>query len=128
MDVLGIRPGFIELEGFDTGFIGGAAFRISERALAFTGQLDSHPDKAKIEAYLRSRGIEPVYLTERPAFDIGSAVLLIEAEAISSPMTEAFAAPVTPGRLFGSPRQGQRSPSMAKATASFASLLNPRSS
>lgn len=85
MDVLGIRPGFIKLEGFDTGFIGGAAFRISERALAFTGQLDSHPDKAKIEAYLRSHGIEPVYLTEQPVFDIGSAVLLTEAEAISSP-------------------------------------------
>lgn len=85
MDVLGIRPGFIELEGFDTGFIGGAAFRISERALAFTGRLDSHPDKAEIEAYLRSRGIEPVYLTERPAFDIGSAVLLTEADAIFSP-------------------------------------------
>lgn len=85
IDVLGIRPGFIELAGFDTGFIGGAAFRISERALAFTGRLDAHPDRADIEAFLRSRGIEPVYLTDRPAFDIGSAVPLTEAEAISCP-------------------------------------------
>ena len=85
VDVLRIRPGYIELAGFDTGFIGGTAFRISERALAFTGRLDAHPDRADIEAFLRSRGIEPVYLTDRPAFDIGSAVPLTEAEAISCP-------------------------------------------
>ena len=85
LDVLRIRPGYVDLPGFDTGFIGGTAFRISERALAFTGRLDAHPDRADIEAFLRSRGIEPVYLTDRPAFDIGSAVPLTEAEAISCP-------------------------------------------
>lgn len=125
--MLRIRPGYIELAGFDTGFIGGAAFRISERALAFTGRLDSHPDRADIEAFLRSRGIEPVYLTDRPAFDIGSAVPAHRGGSDILPMTEGFSAPVTPGRVFGRPAR-QRSPSMAKATASFASLLYPRSS
>ena len=76
IDVLGIRPGYIELEGFDTGFIGGASFKLSPERMAFTGRLDLHPDRARIEAYLRGRGVEPVYLTERPAFDIGSAVPL----------------------------------------------------
>ena len=85
VDVLRIRPGYIELEGFDTGFIGGASFKISPERLAFTGRLDAHPDVARIESFLRERGVEPVYLTDSPAFDIGSAVPLTEAEAISCP-------------------------------------------
>lgn len=76
IDVLGIRPGYIELEGFDTGFIGGASFKISSGRMAFTGRLDSHPDRGRIEDFLRERGVEPVYLTDSPAFDIGSAVPL----------------------------------------------------
>ena len=51
-------------------------FKLSPERMAFTGRLDLHPDRARIEAYLRGRGVEPVYLTERPAFDIGSAVPL----------------------------------------------------
>lgn len=85
IDVLGIRPGYIELEGFDTGFIGGASFKISPERLAFTGRLDAHPDVARIESFLRERGVEPVYLTDSPAFDIGSAVPLTAAEGISCP-------------------------------------------
>lgn len=76
IDVLGIRPGYIELEGFDTGFIGGASFKISSGRMAFTGRLDAHPDRGRIEDFLRERGVEPVYLTDSPAFDIGSAVPL----------------------------------------------------
>ncbi len=85
IDVLGIRPGYIELEGFDTGFIGGASFKISPDRLAFTGRLDSHPDVARIKSFLRERGVEPVYLTDNPAFDIGSAVPLTAAAGISCP-------------------------------------------
>lgn len=85
IDALEIRPGHIELPGFDTGFIGGSSFKISKVLMAFTGRLDAHPDMVRIEDFLRRRGIEPVYLTDGPIFDIGSAVPLTEAEEISCP-------------------------------------------
>ena len=78
MDVLEIEPGHILLPGFDTGFIGGTTFKLSAHELAFTGELDGHPDRPAIEAFLEARGVEPVYLTTQPAFDIGSAVPLTE--------------------------------------------------
>lgn len=85
LDVLGIRPGYIDLPGFDTGFIGGAAFKCAPDVLAFTGRLDGHPDWPEIARFLRGRGVEPLFLTERPAFDIGSAVPLTEEAGISCP-------------------------------------------
>lgn len=78
LDVLEIAPGYIELDGFDYGFIGGASFKLSRDELAFTGRLDSHPDLDSILAFLSERNIGAVYLTDSPAFDIGSAVTLKE--------------------------------------------------
>ena len=78
MDVLLISPGHIVLDGFDTGFIGGASFCIAKDKIAFTGTLDRHPDKERIIRFLADRSIEPVFLTDRPIFDIGSAISLTE--------------------------------------------------
>jgi hypothetical protein len=78
MDALLINPGHIVLKGFDYGFIGGAAFKISKHKLAFTGLLELHPDKDKILKFLADRKIEPIYLTKQPIFDIGSAIPIIE--------------------------------------------------
>lgn len=77
-DVLCIRPGYIDLPGFDYGFIGGAAFRLSDKLVAFTGSLDAHPDKSAILDFIASKGFEPVFLTEKNIFDIGSALPLAE--------------------------------------------------
>ena len=77
-DVLKIKPGSIELPGYDYGFIGGCAFKLSADRLAFTGRLDAHPDKQAIEAFAKKRGVDIVFLTDRPAFDIGSALPVIE--------------------------------------------------
>ena len=71
--VLQVLPGGILLDGFDEGFIGGAAFKIAPDVLAFTGRLDLHPDKEKIEEFLSECGVRPEYLTAGQAFDIGSA-------------------------------------------------------
>ena len=71
--VLKVLPGGIVLDGFDEGFIGGAAFKIAPDVLAFTGSLDLHPDKEKIEEFLSECGVRPEYLTAGQAFDIGSA-------------------------------------------------------
>ena len=78
LEVLEITPGHVELEGFEYGFIGGAAFKLSKRELAFTGRLDAHPDYNNIIAFLDARGIAPIYLTDAPAFDVGSILPLIE--------------------------------------------------
>lgn len=77
-NVLMITPGHIELPGYDYGFIGGAAFKIDKMKLAFTGKLDRHPDKNKIIKFLDERGVEPVFLSSEPIFDIGSGIPVIE--------------------------------------------------
>ena len=78
IEVLAIHPGFIALEGFPYGFIGGAAFKIAKDTLAFTGTLEQHPDKEAIERFLAERKVRPVYITSYPAFDIGGALPVTE--------------------------------------------------
>ena len=78
MHVLQIRPGYIRLEGYPYGFIGGASCKLASDKLAFTGNLDGHPDREAILGFLSERGISPVYLSQEPAFDIGSMIPLFE--------------------------------------------------
>ena len=73
MDVLTIAPGHITLDGYDTGFIGGASFMI-EDTMYFTGTLDAHPDKERIVRFVTEHGKRPVFLTDGPIFDIGGAI------------------------------------------------------
>ena len=79
-DVLLIEPGHIELSGYDTGFIGGASFKITNDAIGFTGRLDHHPSCGNILDFLGKKSVRPVFLTDRPIFDIGSAILLTEVD------------------------------------------------
>ena len=76
IDALQIRPGYIALDGFDYGFIGGATFLLDASTMAFTGQLSEHPDKERILRFLREHGVSVVFLTDEPIFDIGGAVTL----------------------------------------------------
>ena len=76
--VLVIRPGFITLDGYPYGFIGGAAFKIAKNVLAFTGTLEQHPDKTAILRFLAERNVDPVYITDYPAFDIGGVLPIME--------------------------------------------------
>lgn len=78
LDVLEIRPGYIELDGFNYGFIGGASFKIARDKLAFTGSLKTHPDELRILDFLHQREIEPVYLKNSQLCDIGSVVLVCQ--------------------------------------------------
>lgn len=78
IDVLLVEPGHVELPGFEYGFLGGASFKLSKNAIAFTGALDKHPDKERILDFLHERGVSPVYLTEKAVFDVGSILPLTE--------------------------------------------------
>ena len=78
LQVLVIEPGYVELPGFTYGFLGGATFKIRHDCLAFTGSLTTHPDQDRILTFLEQRGISPAFLTDRPIFDIGSAIPIWE--------------------------------------------------
>jgi len=78
IDALPIDDSFVKLRGFNKGFIGGAAFKISKDKIAFTGIINDTVKKNVIERYLSKRGIEAVYLTNEPIFDIGGAIPIIE--------------------------------------------------
>lgn len=78
MDPLLISSGNIVLEGYDTGFIGGCAFKLSQNEIAFSGDLRYHPDGERILKFLSQKSIAPVFLTDGPLLDIGGAVLVCE--------------------------------------------------
>lgn len=81
MDALCLSEPFVKLDGFNYGFIGGAAFKISATDLAFTGKIVDTSIESKIESFLSKRNINPIYLTDSPIFDIGSAIPLTEYKA-----------------------------------------------
>lgn len=78
INVLVIEPGYIDLEGYDYGFIGGASGKIAADTLCFTGSLKNHPSNNSICDFLKEHGVNKVELTERRCFDIGSIIPLIE--------------------------------------------------
>jgi len=78
IDVLEISSEGIELKGYNEGFIGGASLKISRDKLAFTGNLNNHPNKTDIYEFLKLHKICPVFLTDKPVFDVGSVIPIIE--------------------------------------------------
>ncbi|MBQ7640517.1 MAG: hypothetical protein IJS91_05970 [Bacteroidales bacterium] len=81
MDVLTIRPGHVELPGYDTGFIGGATGLLtgptSENTrpiLIFNGDLSAHPDWRAIEDFAAEHGVEVKYFSGWKLTDIGSII------------------------------------------------------
>lgn len=78
VDVLKIHPGGIALPGFAYGFLGGACGKIGRNRMAFAGRIQDHRDCADIKAFLGSRGIEIVTLSDGPLTDIGGILPLME--------------------------------------------------
>lgn len=87
--VLCIRPGHIDLPGFNYGFIGGCGGHVYEqikgsdgsvryqRAMVFNGNLADHPDCEAITSFIKQRNIKPVYFDSYPLCDVGS-ILAVE--------------------------------------------------
>jgi len=78
VDVLHVPEGFIDLPGYDYGFIGGAAFKVTSECIAFTGTLDKHPAKKEIFSFLFSKNVEPLFLSKHNIFDVGSILPIME--------------------------------------------------
>ena len=70
-DVLLIRPGYIRLEGYDTGFIGGCAGNTND-TVYFCGDILSHPDGTRIVDFCKKHKKECVSLENNILFDAGS--------------------------------------------------------
>lgn len=79
LNVCTITPGGIRLDGYDTGFIGGAAsfspYRHSDR-IFFCGDLRSIGDGRKLSAFLSAHGTEAVEIPGMPLCDVGTVFLL----------------------------------------------------
>lgn len=78
IEVLKIESGSVSLSGFNEGFFGGAAFLLAPDTLAVTGRLNTLSDRNHIELFLGKYDVRTVFLTDRPIFDIGSAVPVLE--------------------------------------------------
>ncbi len=74
-DILLIEKGWIELLGYDYGFIGGASGHISSKEMVLTGLLLNHPDALVIEDFIKSKGIEIIYLSKDNIIDLGTVFL-----------------------------------------------------
>ena len=73
IDVLLVRPGYVELPGYDTGLIGGASGKAGNEII-FNGDLSAHPDYAAIKDYITVRGLKVRYFDSYPLRDIGSII------------------------------------------------------
>lgn len=73
LEVLLIEKGYIKLQGFDYGFIGGASGRVGS-TIIFNGDVTLHPDYEKIAAFIEDRDLKIKYFTEYPLEDIGSII------------------------------------------------------
>ena len=82
-----ISPGYVELPGYKTGFIGGASGRIG-REIWFNGDIDTHPDHAEITGYIENCGLSVRCVAGRPLLDIGSIIELGKRYAIYDPGSE----------------------------------------
>ncbi len=71
-----IKSGHIFLENQNYGFIGGCTGNISNREVVFSGSLDMHPEKTRIEDFIYSLNKEIVYLSKETINDIGTIIAL----------------------------------------------------
>jgi 5-methyltetrahydrofolate--homocysteine methyltransferase len=58
--------------------IGGCCGKLSKRSICFTGRLTKHPDEKEILKFIEDAGLEIIYLTDDPVFDVGSIIPIEE--------------------------------------------------
>ncbi|MBR2027675.1 MAG: hypothetical protein IKA10_01635 [Oscillospiraceae bacterium] len=72
-----IKKGYVRLDGYDCGFIGGASVYIKEKnTVLFTGNIQKHPDYIKIKDFCNNQHILIDYIDNDDLYDIGGIVLL----------------------------------------------------
>lgn len=76
IDILKIKKGYVRLNGYDCGFIGGAAGKISDRLMFINGDIKKHPDFDNISAFLKQHNVDYVCLSSAHITDIGGIIPL----------------------------------------------------
>ena len=71
LDVLQVSDDMIGLNGYDHGFIGGCAGKVSKTLLVFTGRIESHPEYAAIKNFCGNRGVDIYSLGNNFLYDLG---------------------------------------------------------
>lgn len=74
IDCLLIENGSIDLFDMNFGFIGGCSGNISDKEIAFLGNIKKHPDYIKIKDFLESKNKSVVSLSENKLIDLGSII------------------------------------------------------
>lgn len=74
-EVLRIRSGFIRLEGYEYGFIGGASFQLPNRQIGLFGDLSAHPDGERMTDFAKRHGVTLISLPGALT-DFGGGILL----------------------------------------------------
>lgn len=75
-DVLKIPPGFINLPGYDYGFIGGCCGLIAPKVLAVTGRLRNHPNGEAVVRFVAERGVSIIEMCDGDLLDVGGIITL----------------------------------------------------
>lgn len=78
ISVLQIAPGEVLLEGYDTGFLGGACFKADHRTLVFTGDVSRHSCYPQIKAFVAEHQVALEVLSLQELIDVGSVLPLKE--------------------------------------------------
>lgn len=71
IDVLFLSGNFTSLDGYDTGFIGGASGTDGEN-IYFCGDISKHPDGDRIIEFCKNHRKSVISLSEEPLYDYGS--------------------------------------------------------
>ncbi len=75
IDFLLVRKGYVALDGFEYGFLGGASGCIDD-TVYFNGDLSAHPDYEKIRRFIEAHGLRVKFFADEPLTDIGSIIFL----------------------------------------------------
>lgn len=74
-DVLLIKEGYIKLQGYDYGFIGGASINMDGKIL-FLGDIKRHPDCNNMIKFCEKHNVEVISLSNEMLYDYGSMVII----------------------------------------------------
>ncbi len=66
-----VPPHPIEIETYDTGFLGGACGEIDEKTLGFFGKIEDFPAFSELNDFFSQRGVRLLSLSEKTLFDFG---------------------------------------------------------
>lgn len=77
IDALKITEGHIRLDGYNTGFIGGAT-GVTDEEVLFCGDLSLHPDAKRISDFCATHGKQAVSLSKESLYDYGTIMFFAE--------------------------------------------------